>query len=173
MMAVAPLWKGVARGDETGFDQERTGVMKTALWAVSLFGMLLLVGGLGLVGFGLRVTGIPEQMQMWKPDGWLRFKHFVTLVGPVVAALPFVFWRREALGSVVAGTCFLIALLGIVPVVGVGYLLVSCLCLGHLVLGRNARAEWGGLQGTTLCTLVGLGLLVGVLNVTMHFRVNT
>jgi hypothetical protein len=97
------------------FNQERIGAMTTTMRAAGWLGMGLLIGGIGLVGIGLSAMTILPQL--WSPDGWLRFKHFAALVGAIVTALPFVFWRREALGSLVAGTAALVALLGIGPAI--------------------------------------------------------
>ena len=135
----------------------------------------LLACGLGLIGFGLWRFGLWGQRggYAWSPEGWGRLVRFITLAAPAALAVPFAFRGRWPLGVALSGAAVPVALLGIGPVAAVLYLLVSCMCLGRLVLGRRWCDDWEPLTGLVLSALVGFALLSGVLNLAVHFRVNT
>lgn len=132
---------------------------------------VLLGCGIAAVVYGFASSG-PLSQSLWDEPGRRHFLSFLRWVVPIALLVPWVLRKRWPIGCVLAAGAFFVLAFGAVPVLGVLYLLASCVCLGRLTLGRSLHDD-NAPTSLVIDALLGFALLSLFLNIAVHFPFNT
>ena len=152
----------------------RLRLSRIPLARVAILGLLFLlqIVGIGTTGYGFVTTGILGDIP-WVMAGVWRLLIFVGLTLGFLASIfaARASWRRSvALGLLAMA---LILGFGLGAVAAVSLLLLSAISIGQMLyVDRGTRAYRLGAQ-LVISAAIGLAFIVLLLNVLMHFRVNT
>jgi hypothetical protein len=133
---------------------------------------VLVLAGLTAVVCGLIVYK-PLGQPLWNSLGRRHFLTFLAIVSPVMMSLPWILRSRWPVGAVVLAVVAIILTCGPAATLTLAYMVVSSICLGHLLLGQFVTDREDTLTSVAIDAILGFALLSLFLNVAVHFPINT
>jgi hypothetical protein len=131
-----------------------------------------LLAGLLLLWSGLRSGALFDQ-SLWEPKA---VENILKLAGVVAGAavLILLVGRRHARTAFAAGLAgILLVAFGLTASAAVGFMLLSCLALGDLIIGQRSRSQWEPLVAALLAMLAGLAAYALMTALFIGYPINT
>jgi len=131
-----------------------------------------LLAGLLLLWIGLRNGALFDEV-LWQPNA---VENILKLAGVVVGAAALTLiaaYRHARIAFAAAVAVTLVGAFGLTASAAVAFMLVSCMALGDLIIGRRSLREWEPLVAILLAMLTGLAAYVLMTALFVGYPVNT